>query len=147
MNFTCRQDYHIPTDYFEPTQPNPTETNRFKKSTKGDCVIRAFCLAAGISWLEAFDLLVAHARKNYDIPNGQTNYMSLFTELGYEKVTPKVIKGRKRMNVEDFCKKHRKGRYMLKVANHMTAVVDGKVRDTWNTANKCIYHYWIISNE
>lgn len=143
--FEKRHDYHVPTDYFIPSQPNPTETNRFKKSTKGDCVIRAFCLAAGITWLEAFDILTAEARATYNVPNDKAVYKAVFLARGYERVVPKVSKGKKRMTAEDFCKKHRRGRYILRLANHLCAVVDGKVLDSWNCGNMCVYHYYIVS--
>lgn len=143
--FTTRADYFQPNKYFEPTQPNPTE--KLGHGKKGDCVIRAFSLAANIGWLEAFDILVAHARKTYSVPNCHTNYIPLFQELGYERIVCKAVKGKKRMTAEDFCRKHRKGRYILRLSNHLSAVVDGKIRDSWNPANKCVYSYFIISEQ
>jgi len=143
--FKTKADYYQPTKYFEPTQPNPTE--KIGHGTKGDCVIRAFALAAGITWLEAFDALCEHARKTYSVPNCHTNYIPLFKELGYQRIACKAVKGKSRMTAEEFCKKHRKGRYMLRISNHLAAVVDGKVRDSWNPANKCVYSYFVVSEE
>lgn len=143
MKFESKQDYYVPTDFFIPTQTNPTEKIR---STKGDCVIRAFSIAAGLDWLEAFDILTDNARKTYNVPNDVTNYTQVFKAMGYECVTCKATSGKKRMTAEQFCKTHKSGRYILRLANHLCAVVDGKVRDTWNTANKCIYKYWVIND-
>lgn len=143
MNFNKKSDYYKETSLFVPTQPNPTEKGT--KSTKGDCVIRALSIAGGISWLEAFDLLVTYARKTYDVPSGQTCYEKVYEKFGFVKHSVRVVKGEKRMTVEDFCKKHPGGRYILKVANHNTAVVDGICRDTWNPANKCVYTYFQLT--
>lgn len=142
--FQTKQDYYVPTDYFKPTQPNPTENSRFYKSTKDDCVVRAFCIAAGISWLEAFDILVAKARETYNVPNDKACYAAVFEDMGYKMFTTNAVKGRKRLTAEAFAKQFPKGRYILSVANHITAVVDGKVCDTWNCGNKCVYKFWIV---
>ena len=130
--------------YFEYTQPNPTETRY--GSTKGDCVIRALANASGRTWLEAFDLLVAEARKTYNVPNDKACYKNVFMRLGYTQTTPNVVKGRKRLNVEAFCKKHPKGRYILRLAHHLCAVVDGSVRDTWYRGDMCVYQYYTIED-
>ena len=135
-----RQDYYKKTAYFTPFNPNPSENS--DKSTKGDCVIRAFAIAADIDWLEAFDKLTAYARETYNVPNDKNCYKVVFEQFGFLKRSVGVEKGKFRMTVEDFCKTHPKGRYILRIAHHLTAVVNGKVYDTWNTANKSIYYYW-----
>ncbi len=136
-----REDYYKDTEYFCLYNINPTRVDG-KKWDKGDCVVRAFAMAADISWLEAFDLLVENARKTFNVPNYKTNYKDVFAGRGFVYQGIKAVAGKKRMTVEDFCKKHKKGRYILDVANHMTAVVDGVCYDVWNPANKCVYCYW-----
>lgn len=66
------------TDYFEFTQPNPTEGKRCRKP---DCVIRAFAITAELTWQEAYDVISKIAREYYDIPNSQNVY-----EKDYEKL-------------------------------------------------------------
>lgn len=136
-----RADYYKDTEYFCRYNNNPTFKDG-QRWTKGDCVIRAFAMAADITWLEAFDKLTENARKTYDVINGQSNYEVVFSANGFEKKSVKVVKGKKRMTVEDFCKKNRKGSYIVAVANHLTAVVDGVCYDNWNPANKCVYVYY-----
>lgn len=133
-------DYYKETKYFSFMQPNPTEPQN--KSVKGDCVVRAFAIAADLTWLEAFDLLTENARKTYNIPTDKHNYRTVFEAYGFAGKSIGLTKDRKRFTVEGFCKTHQKGRYILKVAHHLTAVVDGVCYDTWNTANKCVYKYW-----
>jgi hypothetical protein len=143
MEFRKKSDYYQETKYFKPTQPNPSEKGL--KSTKGDCVIRAFAIAGDIRWLDAFDMLVDHARKHYNVPNDKANYEKVYENFGFVKHPVKVVKGQSRMTVEDFCKEHPVGKYILVVANHNTAVVDGVCRDTWNPANKCVYKYFELT--
>lgn len=134
-----RNDYFTPTENFFPTQPNPTEK---LKSKKGDCVIRAFALSAGIDWLQAFDLLVENARQTYNAMNDNINVHQTLLKYGYEYTPAKAEKGKKRLDVATFCKKNPKGRFVLVVANHHTAVVDGIIRDTWNTSKCCVYRIY-----
>ena len=136
-----RADYYKDTEYFCQHNINPTYQEG-KRYEKGDCVVRAFATAADITWLEAFDLLVEHARETYNMPDYATSYEDVFKDFGFEAKSPKVVRGRKRMNVEDFCKTHKKGRFIVKVAHHLTAVVDGICYDQWNCANKCVYKYY-----
>lgn len=135
-------DCYKNTEHFTLYNPNPTEG---KKAKKGDCVIRAFAIASDKTWLEAFDILTENARKTYNVPNDNQNYKEVFAQQGYVSTPVKVVKGKKRMTVLDFCKKNSKGRFILRVANHLTAVVDGIVYDSWNTEECCVYKYWTIS--
>ena len=137
----CRADFYKDTEYFCQYNNNPTYKDG-QRWTKGDCVIRAFALAANITWLEAFDLLAKRARETYDVPNSMSNYPQVLLDYGFKKKSVSVAKGRKRMTVEDFCKAHKKGHFCVKVANHLTAVVDGVCYDQWNPANKCVYTYY-----
>ena len=136
-----RADYYKDTEYFCQHNINPTYQEG-KRYEKGDCVVRAFAMAADITWLEAFDLLVEHARKTYNMPNYATNYEDVFKGFGFERKSVKVEKGKKRMTLEGFCKTHKKGHYIVSVANHLTAVVNGVCYDQWTPANKCVYVYY-----
>ena len=134
-------DYYKDTKYFCLYNANPSRKDG-KKWNKGDCVIRAFAVAADIDWIEAFDWLVKNARNTYNVPNDKGNYEYVFEKYGFVRKSIKVEKGKKRMTVEGFCKEHKKGRFILNVANHLTPVVDGVCYDTWNPANKCVYSYY-----
>lgn len=139
-------DYYKDTKYFCLWNVNPTQEDG-KKWNKGDCVVRAFAMSAGITWIKAFDLLTKRARETYNMPNDKNCYKAVFEEYGFDYVGIKAVKGKKRMTVEDFCKKHRKGRFIVDIANHLTSVVDGICYDTWNTANKCVYCYWELNKK
>lgn len=132
------------TDYFEFTQPNPTEGKRCRKP---DCAIRAFAIAAELTWQEAYDVLSKIAREDYDIPNSQNVYEKAFAQRGYKVVSLKFKKGEKRKTVKDFAQSNPQGRYILSLANHLCAVVDGKIRDGWNCGDKCIYKIYTINEK
>lgn len=130
------RDLYQNTDYFELTQPNPTEK---KKAKKDDCTMRAISIVLNITWQEAFDILVNEARKQYDMPNSMKVLEKVLKNNGFETITMKIEKGRKRLTAEQFAKSTRKGTYILRVAKHVCAVVDGKIKDAWNCGDSCIY--------
>lgn len=139
--FKTTADYYKNTEYFRQYNCNPAYTggNNWQKA---DCVIRAFAKTAGITWLDAFDILSKRARETYDVPNSMNIYSHVLLEYGFKKHTLSAVKGQKRITVEDFCKIHSKGRFCVKVANHLTSVVNGICYDHWNPANKCVYGYY-----
>ena len=127
---------------------NNNPTVRYKKNGtpcrwhKCDCSIRAICAATGKSWLEIFDLLTAVGRECFD-PFGTPVVEKAMERIGFvrgKSVQPK--RGEKRLTVNDFEKKFKKGTYVLFVANHMVCVKDGDHYDTWDCGSKCVYTYW-----
>ena len=137
-------DYYKDTEFFCQHNINPSYKDG-KNYDKGDCVIRAFATAADITWLNAFDMLVENARKTFNVPNDKSNYEQVFAAFGFERKSVKVVAGKKRMTLEDFCKNHKKGHYIVSAANHLTSVVDGVCYDQWNPANKCVYVYYELN--
>ena len=109
----------------------------------GDCVIRSFCKYMDVNWVTAFDRLVPIARER------QENLGLLFQyadgdmkELGLIWHPLKVVKGKKRITVEEFAKSHKEGRYILRVSNHVVTVKDGYYWDIWECGDCCVYGYW-----
>ena len=44
--------------------------------------------------------------------------------------------------VEDFCKDHPKGNFVLALSGHVVAVCDGELFDTWDSSNEIPIYYW-----
>lgn len=86
--FQTNADYYKAAPNFEPTQPNPTEKVG-RATKKADCVVRAFSIVTGYSWLESFDILAEHARRTYNMVNDPLNYYEVFRERGYKEYTEK----------------------------------------------------------
>lgn len=126
---------------YEYYQPNKLDL----KDEYGDCTIRALSKALNISWLETFDLTIPYCRK-YQIPNiFFTSYKierEVMKELGFVYTGISNKKGTKRPTVKEFAETHKKGTYILNVANHEVACVDGKYYDTWNCGHKSLYGYY-----
>ena len=115
------------------------------KDIVGDCQIRAFCKVLDISWLEAFDLTIPICRElqTYTIFDCDLNKTKeAMKRLGFAYTGISNKKGSKRPTVEQFAKEHPKGRYIVSVAHHSVAVVDGYYYDTWDSGKKSLYGYY-----
>lgn len=128
----------MPTEYFYPTNTNPTGKVG-RKWNKPDCAVRAISIAFDIEWVEAFDILSESARRRFDVLNSDETIKDVLLQHGAIYTSYKAEKGKKRMTTKDFAISHKNGRYVLKIANHVCAVVDGKIRDTWNCGDCCVY--------
>ena len=126
-------------------QPNEKDL----KDRFGDCTIRALSKAMNCSWLEAFDAEVPFCSEDqcsniFDVPIKVRKVM--MDRLGFDYTgVPK--KARKRPTVESFAKDHKEGTFILNVAHHEVAVVDGKYYDTWDCGKKSVYGYFTKRRE
>lgn len=125
-------------------QPNEKDL----KDKVGDCQIRAFCKVLGLTWLEAFDLTIPICRElqTYTIFDCDlTKTKAAMEKLGFAYTGISNKKGTKRPTVESFAKSHPTGRYIVTVARHVVAVVDGKYYDTWDSGKKSLYGFYEVA--
>ena len=122
-------------------QPNGKDV----KDQYGDCTIRALSKVLGLSWIETFDLTIPFCRE-YQTPNvfnvDVKTERDILDKLGFTYYGISNKKGSKRPTVAGFAKEHKKGTYILNVANHVVAVVDGIYYDTWDSGYKSLYGYY-----
>lgn len=122
-------------------QPNQMDL----KDRYGDCTIRALSKVMETDWLATFDFTIPYCRK-HQVPNiwfcPANKRKEIFSEMGYEYHGISNKKGTKRPVVWKFAKDHPNGRYLVNVANHVVAVVDGKYYDTWDSGDKPMYGWF-----
>lgn len=111
-----------------------------------DCVKRAITTTTGMDYMEVsrelnrFKKITGAEKFNSD----RNCDMYIEQVLNAKKISFPAIKGQSRMNGESFCKAFPKGHYILKMANHWTACVNGVIYDTWNCSDKCVHNAWEI---
>jgi hypothetical protein len=117
-------------------QPNPN------KKLQADCVVRAMCKAMNKSWDEVYVELCTLGFRIKAMPNDKDTWKQYLDDnnFKYHKIT--VKRGSKRGTVAEFAEKHKKGTYVLQVANHIVTVVDGYYYDTWDCGSSSLYGYW-----
>ena len=77
--------------------------------------------------------------------NSDYNWLSYIENVcGGKQISFPAVKGQKRMNGKRFCEAYPKGRYILQMAKHLTACVDGVIYDTWDCTEKCVYRAWKV---
>lgn len=136
------KDYYKPTEWFVPSQPNPTE--KIGHGKKADCVIRAFAHVMSVTWIEAYIALCKIGEQIYSVPNDPLTIQAYCERKGYKRETYKAVKGQKRMTAEQFAQAHPKGKYIVNIANHTTACINGKIYDSWNCGNSIVYSSYEI---
>ncbi len=129
-------------EYFEICNPNPLwKDMRGMIWNKPDCVIRALANAVGLEWVDAFDYLVRKARRDFTTISDGTLLRKWLEEDGAKWTACKAVKGKKRMTAKDFAKSHHEGRYILRLANHECACVNGVLLDSWNCGEKVVFGF------
>jgi hypothetical protein len=147
MDAKTFKKYYQDNSYFKLTNPNPEwENTKSLKWNRPDCVIRAVALATGLSWVEAYDFLSAKARRDFTVPNDGTRLRDWLAEACATWNAVEVKPGKKRLDAEGFAKSHPEGRYILRLAHHEAACVDGVILDAWNCSAKCVYGYIDVTN-
>ena len=141
------QKYYQSGPHFRIENPNPcwAEKRGFKWD-RGDCAIRALANAISCSWVESFDYLTAKARRDFNVPNDGPGFRRWLIEGGAVWTHCPAVTGKKRMTVKQFAETHPSGRYVITVASHETACVDGVILDAWNCGEKCVVGYFDMSN-
>ena len=133
--------------HFRIENPNPEwAKKRGFRWDRADCVIRALANAISCEWVAAFDYLVTKARRDLNVTNDGPGFRRWIVEDGAVWTHCKAVKGKARMTVNEFAETHPTGRYVVSVANHETACVDGVILDAWNCGAKCVVGYFDMSN-
>lgn len=126
---------------FQYYQPNKKDL----KDRYGDCTIRALSKALDCTWLEAFDKMIPYCRE-YQVSNifaaPSSVERKMIEPLGFEYHGISNKKGSRRPTVDEFAKGHPVGTFILNVANHEVACVDGKYYDTWDSGWCKMYGYY-----
>lgn len=110
----------------------------------GDCTVRALCTATAMTYREAWNLLYTMQGEHKTCSFRLVEFLRREPRrLHAREYMPfKAVRGQNRMTGQEFCKRYPKGRYLLRLAHHVVAVVDGRLYDTWDSSAKCVYGAW-----
>ena len=102
-----------------------------------DCTTRALSTVLGIPWSDAYDILSKSAR-NMGMMMDSVKAVEIFLDRWFDRVhvTEKTVK--------EFIENHPRGRFLITMPNHITALVNGINYDTFDPGNKHIWSAWII---
>ena len=100
-----------------------------------DCVIRAIAKVFNLPWEKAYMALCLKGLEMYDLPNSNAVWGEYMRQNGYireviENTCPDCY------TVEDFCRDHPLGVYVLGTGTHAIAVIDGNFYDSYYSGDK-----------
>ena len=117
-------------------QYNP---NRFDKKV-GDCVVRAISKALDTSWENAYVLLCIQGFLMADLPSSNAVWSALLKSEGFKRHT--IEDCPESYTIEDFCKDHPNGVYVIGTGSHAVCIVNGNVYDAWNSFRETPVYYF-----
>ena len=120
---------------FQTYNPNPKGRNL------GDCAIRAICKALDMGWYEAFAALTIEGLNQCDLPSANSVWGAVLRKHGFERAAipaecPDCY------TVADFLREYPHGRYVIALNDHVVAVEDGTLFDTWNSLDQTPLYFW-----
>ena len=97
----------------------------------GDCVIRAICKALDIDWETAFSGVMVKACQLSDMPSANVVWGAYLRDHGFRR---NIVDDHSQYvyTVDDFCRDHPVGTYILAIDGHVVCVQDGFYWDTWD---------------
>lgn len=127
-------------EYFIYNNPHP------KGKRVNDCVKRAITLATGKDYIEVQRELnktknLLGCKSFNDLKNCKYYIEKI---LGGIKISFPASRGQSRMTGLEFAINNPTGTYILRMAKHLSCCIDGKINDTWDCSDKCVYNAWKI---
>ena len=121
---------------FQSYNPNP------HGKCVGDCVIRALTKALEKDWHDIYIDLCIEGYVSSDLPSGNYIWGRYLIKNGFKR---DVISDEcpDCYTIEDFCREHPQGTFVIGTGTHCVAIENGCVFDTWDsTGEQPIYFYY-----
>ncbi|MEC9485485.1 MAG: hypothetical protein UMR38_06380 [Candidatus Izemoplasma sp.] len=123
------------------------EFNAHPKGIKtNDCVVRAIATATNSDYFETRRRLNNKKRELGFASYRESKFLYAYLK-DYPRLIFKPIKGEPRIKGKDFVLLYPKGNYILKMAGHVVACVDGTLIDTWDCSDQSVYTAWEINKD
>lgn len=107
----------------------------------GDCAVRAVSVALGVDWETAFALIAENAFMMGDMPSSNAVFGSVLRQHGFQRYgVPNTCPDCYTM--EQFAIDHPKGVYVVGTGNHVAAVKNGFIYDSWDSSKEIPQYYW-----
>ena len=115
--------------------PNPC------RQEEPDCVVRAISLATGQTWDETHWDLCRLSHERCTMPSVNWLWELYLKEKGFEKfLLPESCPNC--MSVRTFCRKFKRGTYIVATGTHAVCVLDGNYMDSWDSGDEVITSYF-----
>ena len=107
----------------------------------GDCTVRAISTATDNGWMETYLDLCLFGLLMADMPSANSVTTAYLRNKGFRRRTipddcPDCY------TIEDFCKDHPNGTFVIGTGSHLTTVIDGTLFDSWNSLAETPVYYF-----
>ena len=107
----------------------------------GDCTVRAISLATGKGWYDTYFGIALQGAIMCNMPSANSVTTAFLKRNGFRRRTipddcPDCY------TIEDFCKDHPQGVYVIGTGSHLTTVIDGTLFDSWNSLAETPVYYF-----
>lgn len=103
----------------------------------GDCTVRAISTALDQDWDTTYWGICIEGALQANMPSSNQVWGKYLEKRGFRRSSPPYD-----MTVREFSRKYRHGTYLLALAAHVVAVIDGDIIDTWNSGNEIVLYFW-----
>ena len=107
---------------FQSFNPNP------RAAKVGDCAVRAVAKALGIDWYQSYVELASEGLTQCDMPSANNVWGAVLRRHGFRRA---AIPG-----------EYPNGIYVVALKNHVVAVENGVLYDTWNSMDENPIYFW-----
>lgn len=107
----------------------------------GDCTVRAISKALNKSWQDTYIELAIQGLNMNDMPSsnrvwGEYLYRNGFRRFIIPDSCPDCY------TIKDFCKEHKRGKFVLATGTHVVAAQNGNYYDSWDSGDEVPIYYW-----
>lgn len=107
----------------------------------GDCTVRAICKATDQPWEDTYSGIALQGLLMFDMPSANHVWGAYLKRKGFHRhMIPDECPDC--YTVEDFCRDHPSGTYILALHGHVIAVKDGYYYDSWDSGNETPLYYY-----
>lgn len=112
-----------------------------KGKAVGDCTVRAISLATDNGWMETYLDLCLFGLLMADMPSSNAISTAYLKSKGFKRRTipddcPDYY------TIEDFCKDHPQGTFVIGTGSHLATVIDSVLWDSWDSRNETPVYYF-----
>lgn len=113
-----------------------------------DCVKRAITVTTNMDYRDVQRGLNQHKKitgaQKFNSCENPRSYVE--NVLGFLRVAVPASGDGTPMTVDAFCRAHPKGRFIISVLGHWSAVINGTILDTWDCSNEILLSYYCVSH-
>lgn len=109
----------------------------------GDCSVRATSVALDTDWETAYRLLADAGFNMCDMPSSNGVWGAVLRQNGFYRMAIPCEEN-ECYDIEDFCKDHSNGIFVLGTGNHVVTTIDGNYYDAWDSGKEIPQYMWVL---